>query len=45
MNLTGAFGFIADDYYNLATAMVFVSTSSALSWKPFQQAIETLSEV
>ena len=35
-DLTGAFGFIADDYYNLATAMVFGSTTSALSWEPFQ---------
>jgi hypothetical protein len=45
MDLTGAFGFIADDYYNLATAMLFESTTSASSWEPFQQAIETLSEV
>jgi hypothetical protein len=36
VDLTGAFGFIANDYYNLATAMVFGSTTSALSWKPFQ---------
>ncbi len=45
MDLTGAFGFIADDYYNLAIAMVFGSTMSASSWDPFQQAIETVSEV
>jgi hypothetical protein len=44
-DLTGAFGFIADDYYNLATAMVFGSTTSASSWEPFRRAIETLSEV
>jgi hypothetical protein len=41
----GAFGFIPDDYYNLATTMVFGSTTLALSWEPFQRAIETLSEV
>jgi hypothetical protein len=34
-NLTGAFGFFAGGYYNLATAMVFGSTASALSWEPF----------
>jgi hypothetical protein len=28
-DLTGAFGLIADDYYNLATAVVFGSTTSA----------------
>ncbi len=40
--LTGAFGFIADNYYNLATAMVFGSATLALSWEPFQRAIEIL---
>jgi hypothetical protein len=30
-DLTGAFGFIADELYNLATAMVFGSTASASS--------------
>jgi hypothetical protein len=45
VDLTGAFGFVAGDYYNLATAMDFGSTMSALSWKTFRQAIETLSEV
>jgi hypothetical protein len=34
-NLTGAFGFMAGGYYNLATAMVFGSTTSASSWEPF----------
>jgi hypothetical protein len=35
-NLTGAFGFLAGGYYNLAsTAMVFGSTTSASSWEPF----------
>ncbi len=31
-NLTGAFGFMAGSYYNLATAMVFGSTMSATRW-------------
>jgi hypothetical protein len=31
-DLTGAFGFIADKLYNLATTMVFGSTASASSW-------------
>ncbi len=44
-NLTGAFGFMAGGYYNLATAMVFGSTPSASSWEPFWQAIEALSAV
>ncbi len=35
-DLTGAFGFMAGGYYNLATAMVFGSTTSASSWEPFQ---------
>jgi hypothetical protein len=39
----GAFSFFADNYYNLAMAMVFGSTTSALSWEPFQWAIEILS--
>jgi hypothetical protein len=43
--LTGAFGFIANDYYNMATAMVFGSTTSASSWELFQRVIEILSEV
>ncbi len=34
-DLTGAFGFLADDFYNLATAMVFGSTASASSWESF----------
>jgi hypothetical protein len=44
-NLTGVFGFMAGSYYNLATAMVFSSTTSASSWEPFQRAIEALSVV
>jgi hypothetical protein len=42
-DLTGAFGFFAGGYYNLATAMVFGSTASASSWEPFRRAIEALS--
>ncbi len=44
-DLTGAFGFIADELYNLATAMVFGSTASASSWEAFGQAIEALTKV
>ncbi len=44
-NLTGAFGFMAGGYYNLAMAMVFGSTASASSWEQFLQAIEALSVV
>ena len=42
-DLTGAFGFMAGGYYNIATAMVFGSTTSASSWEPFRRAIEALS--
>ncbi len=35
-NLTGVFGFATDRYYNLATAMVFGSTTSAPCWEPFR---------
>jgi hypothetical protein len=42
-DLTGAFEFMAGGYYNLATAMVFGSTTSASSSEPFQRAIEALS--
>jgi hypothetical protein len=44
-DLTRAFGFIADELYNLATAMVFGSTASASSWEAFRQAIEALTKV
>ncbi len=44
-DLTGAFGFLAGGYFNLATAMVFGSTASASSWEPFQRAIQALSVV
>jgi hypothetical protein len=44
-DLTGAFGFIADELCNLATAMVFGSTVSASSWEAFRQAIKALTKV
>ncbi len=44
-DLTGAFGFLAGGYFNLATAMVFGSTASASSWEPFRRAIQALSVV
>ncbi len=44
-DLTGAFNFIADELYNLATAMVFGSTASASSWEAFRQAIKALMKV
>jgi hypothetical protein len=44
-DLTGAFGFLAGGYFNLATAMVFGSIASASSWEPFQHAIQALSVV
>ncbi len=44
-DLTGAFGFLAGGYFDLATAMVFGSTTSASSWEPFRHAIQALSVV
>ncbi len=44
-DLTGAFGFLAGGYFNLATAMVFGSTASASSWEPFWRAIQALSVI
>jgi hypothetical protein len=44
-DLTGAFGFLAGGYFNLATAMVFGSTTSASSWEPIRRAIQALSVV
>jgi hypothetical protein len=44
-DLTGAFGFIADELYNLAMAMVFNLTASASSWEAFRQTIEALMKV
>jgi hypothetical protein len=34
---------MAGGFYNLATAMVFGSTTSASSWEPFRRGIEALS--
>jgi hypothetical protein len=42
-DLTGAFGFLAGGYFNLATAMVVGSTASASSWEPFWHAVQALS--
>jgi hypothetical protein len=42
---TGAFGFLADELYNLAMAMVFGSTASASSWEAFRQAIKAFTNV
>jgi hypothetical protein len=44
-DLTGAFGFIAGELYNLATAMVFGSTASVSSWEALRQAIKALMKV
>jgi len=44
-DLTGAFGFVADEFYCLATSMVFGSTASASSWEPFRRAIETMTSI
>ncbi len=44
-DLTGAFGFIVDELYNRATAMVFGLTASASSWEAFRRAIEALTKV
>jgi hypothetical protein len=34
-DVTGAFGFMAEGLYFLATSMVFGSNTSASSWEPF----------
>jgi hypothetical protein len=44
-DLTGAFSFISDKLYNLATAMVFGSTASVSSWEAFRRAIKNLKKV
>ncbi len=44
-DLTGAFRFILDGLFNLATAMVFSLTASASSWEAFRQAIKALMKV
>ncbi len=42
--LTGAFGFIADELYNLATSIVFGLTASASRWQAFRQDIKALTK-
>ena len=44
-DLTGAFSFLADDLYNLATAIVFGSIASASSWESFRRAIKALTKM
>jgi hypothetical protein len=44
-DLTGAFVFLADKLYNLATAMVFGLTASVSSLEAFRQAIKALTKV
>jgi hypothetical protein len=44
-DLRGAFGFLSDYLYNLATAMVFGLTASASSWESFGQAIKAPTKV
>ncbi len=41
-DITGAFGFVADDLFFLTTSHVFGSNTSASSWEPLQQSIEAL---
>ena len=44
-DLTGALGFILQDYYFLATSMVFGHIESASCWEPFRIAIEEMALV
>jgi hypothetical protein len=41
-DVAGAFGFMAEELYFLATSMVFGSNTSASSWEPFGRAIQSL---
>jgi hypothetical protein len=41
-NITGAFGFMAEGYYFLSTGHVFGSNTSASSWEPPWQAIQSM---
>jgi hypothetical protein len=41
-DVTGAFGFMAEELYFLATSMVFGSNMSASSWEHFRRAIQSL---
>jgi hypothetical protein len=41
-DITGAFGFVADDLFFLATSHVFRSNTSTSSWEPLWQSIKAL---
>ena len=41
-DVAGAFGFLAQNFYCLPTAMVFGSNTSATSWEPLRRGIEGL---
>ncbi len=41
-DITGAFGFVADDHFFFATSHVFGSNTSASSWEPLRRSIEAL---
>ncbi len=41
-DLTGAFGFIAENLYFISTSHVFGSNTSASCWEPLRQAIQHL---
>jgi hypothetical protein len=41
-DLTKKFGFMVDNFFFLATSMVFGSNASASSWEPFRRAIQAL---
>jgi len=41
-DITGAFGFMADSRYFIATSHVFGSNTSASSWEPLRRAIEAM---
>jgi hypothetical protein len=41
-NVMGAFGFMAEGYYFLFTSHIFGSNTSASSWEPLRQAIQSM---
>jgi hypothetical protein len=41
-DITGAFGFMAQDWYFISTSHVFGSNTSASSWEPLRRAIKNL---
>jgi hypothetical protein len=41
-DVTGAFGFMAEELIFLGTSMVFGSNTTASSWEPFRRAIQSL---